>query len=301
MKNTLLHYGLLGFASVGLIGGTWVALQSSDNSLTADLAVEDASAVNIESQDVVEPLVIESDVLSEKEQEIADVLDISAVKNDPNSDEILDITEHKAVETSEIFGVVRTDLSFRIKGNQGIGALSFDKVYGQEFLLTSGELDAEKMEEYIKNNIRFIGSETSCEIDVEYTPHNKDEERLSMIYDTYTFNVIATCLEGIESVSIANTLFYDERTSFAHAVNIFTRKRASMNTLKGMLLTPENPTLEWNTDKEIEDKDTDADGLLDGEEVLYGTDINLYDTDGDGDSDYKEVERGTDPLVPHTY
>jgi len=48
--------------------------------------------------------------------------------------------------------------------------------------------------------------------------------------------------------------------------------------------------------------DSDADGLLDGEELMgWGTDPLLPDTDRDGLSDYNEVKvYGTDPQKPDT-
>ena len=45
-------------------------------------------------------------------------------------------------------------------------------------------------------------------------------------------------------------------------------------------------------------KDTDADGLPDWQESLYGTDLNVADTDGDGISDGEAVRRGL--LTPTT-
>jgi len=42
--------------------------------------------------------------------------------------------------------------------------------------------------------------------------------------------------------------------------------------------------------------DSDGDGLIDRDEMLYGTDIHNPDTDGDGISDGDEVRNGTDPL-----
>lgn len=44
--------------------------------------------------------------------------------------------------------------------------------------------------------------------------------------------------------------------------------------------------------------DSDGDGLLDWEELLWGTDPNNPDTDGDGTNDGDEVRMGRDPLVP---
>lgn len=43
-------------------------------------------------------------------------------------------------------------------------------------------------------------------------------------------------------------------------------------------------------------KDTDADGLTDGQEKLLGTDIKQKDTDHDGFSDTEEIVNGYDPL-----
>ena len=42
--------------------------------------------------------------------------------------------------------------------------------------------------------------------------------------------------------------------------------------------------------------DTDGDGLSDGLEPLYGTDVNNPDTDGDGYKDGAEVNGGYNPL-----
>lgn len=50
--------------------------------------------------------------------------------------------------------------------------------------------------------------------------------------------------------------------------------------------------------KQIEEKDSDNDGLKDWEEILWGTDINKADTDGDGYSDKQEADGGYDPLDP---
>lgn len=44
--------------------------------------------------------------------------------------------------------------------------------------------------------------------------------------------------------------------------------------------------------------DSDGDGLLDIDEVKYGTDVNKPDTDGDGYRDGEEVQNGYDPLGP---
>lgn len=45
-------------------------------------------------------------------------------------------------------------------------------------------------------------------------------------------------------------------------------------------------------------RDTDADGLYDRDEALYGTDPNVADTDGGGENDGSEVDNGRDPLDP---
>lgn len=47
---------------------------------------------------------------------------------------------------------------------------------------------------------------------------------------------------------------------------------------------------------ELEEKDTDGDGLSDWEEGLWGTDINNPDSDGDGTEDGVEVDQNRDPL-----
>jgi len=53
--------------------------------------------------------------------------------------------------------------------------------------------------------------------------------------------------------------------------------------------------------EEIENIDTDGDGLLDSEEEKLGTDKNDPDTDNDGLNDSQEIEKWkTDPLIPDT-
>jgi hypothetical protein len=47
---------------------------------------------------------------------------------------------------------------------------------------------------------------------------------------------------------------------------------------------------------ELDNTDTDGDGLLDWQEALWGTDPNNPDTDGDGTRDGQEVAEGRDPL-----
>lgn len=44
------------------------------------------------------------------------------------------------------------------------------------------------------------------------------------------------------------------------------------------------------------DDDTDGDGLVDSQEVVYGTNVSNPDTDGDGYSDGEEVSNGYNPL-----
>ena len=59
--------------------------------------------------------------------------------------------------------------------------------------------------------------------------------------------------------------------------------------------------LERDEGADINNPDTDRDGLLDGEEVLiYGTSPILADTDRDNLPDGSEVTYGSDPLVPDT-
>jgi hypothetical protein len=42
-------------------------------------------------------------------------------------------------------------------------------------------------------------------------------------------------------------------------------------------------------------RDSDADGLLDQDEIVYGTDPQLIDSDGDGYTDGAEVHFGSSP------
>jgi len=59
--------------------------------------------------------------------------------------------------------------------------------------------------------------------------------------------------------------------------------------------------LERDEGTDINNPDTDRDGLLDGEEVfIFGTKPLLKDTDGDTLPDGSEVTYGSDPLVPDT-
>jgi len=54
-------------------------------------------------------------------------------------------------------------------------------------------------------------------------------------------------------------------------------------------------------DEELEDLDTDGDGLTDAEEIEAGTDLENVDTDQDGLGDREEVQvYGTDPFDADT-
>jgi hypothetical protein len=46
----------------------------------------------------------------------------------------------------------------------------------------------------------------------------------------------------------------------------------------------------------VADVDTDADGILDADEALFGTDPAIGDSDGDGFLDGDEVVIGTSPI-----
>ncbi len=86
----------------------------------------------------------------------------------------------------------------------------------------------------------------------------------------------------------------------------------SMNTLTIIATDSENNTGTYSVDiynisdeqsegLEVDRGDTDEDGLLNYEELYYGTDLNNPDTDGDGLTDYEEVTiTDTDPLKPDT-
>ncbi|MFC1597953.1 hypothetical protein ACFL2M_00270 [Patescibacteria group bacterium] len=60
----------------------------------------------------------------------------------------------------------------------------------------------------------------------------------------------------------------------------------------------EDVEIEELTDEDLEDVDTDEDGLTDAEEEEYGTDPEDEDSDDDGYLDGEEVEGGYDPLGP---
>ena len=49
--------------------------------------------------------------------------------------------------------------------------------------------------------------------------------------------------------------------------------------------------------KTIYEKDSDQDGLTDGQELALGTDPQSVDTDGDGRADLEELQSGHSPLV----
>ena len=65
---------------------------------------------------------------------------------------------------------------------------------------------------------------------------------------------------------------------------------------------PKNADEDFDSDEDgigdNKDPDDDNDGLLDAEELLYGTDPLNPDTDNDGSNDGEESERKTDPLNP---
>ncbi len=61
-------------------------------------------------------------------------------------------------------------------------------------------------------------------------------------------------------------------------------------------------TKEIGIDTDLNNPDSDGEGLTDGEEVnIYGTDPNVEDTDGDSYTDKEEVDADTDPLDADEY
>ncbi|MEK9209501.1 MAG: thrombospondin type 3 repeat-containing protein [Patescibacteria group bacterium] len=63
--------------------------------------------------------------------------------------------------------------------------------------------------------------------------------------------------------------------------------------------TPKTSTLSQKDIKKLlaSDQDSDADGLKDWEEVLWGANPNKADTDADGTADGKEIEQNRNPLI----
>ena len=75
---------------------------------------------------------------------------------------------------------------------------------------------------------------------------------------------------------------------------LYTQKRLATQNM------PSNSILSVSTSTEYTDRDTDADGLPDWEEHLFGSDPLKFDTDGDGTPDGEEVRLGRDPTKPNT-
>ncbi len=71
-----------------------------------------------------------------------------------------------------------------------------------------------------------------------------------------------------------------------------------------LVLTPQDipsvTRLAMSTSTNITDRDSDADGLPDWEEHLYGSDPFTFDSDGDGTPDGEEVKEGRDPAKKNT-
>ncbi len=63
---------------------------------------------------------------------------------------------------------------------------------------------------------------------------------------------------------------------------------------------PDKVALAPATTTAMVDRDSDADGLPDWEEHLYGSDVKEFDTDGDGTPDGKEVREGRNPAKANT-
>jgi len=67
--------------------------------------------------------------------------------------------------------------------------------------------------------------------------------------------------------------------------------------VKKVVYTSEIATTTEGISFELQNLDTDRDGLKDWEEVLLGTDPDKADTDGDGTADGREAASGRNPLV----
>jgi hypothetical protein len=91
-----------------------------------------------------------------------------------------------------------------------------------------------------------------------------------------------------------------EKTSSAN-LETFTRKGMDALHFEELFAsnTPHAPGLLFNSASVPQQlTDSDGDGVLDQEEMAFGTNPRLADTDGDGISDFWELDRGLSPLSP---
>lgn len=239
-----------------------------------------------------------NDTLSVTEEKLSEVLETKSFRNETSSS--LDIPEYLAIEQSEMFGVAQSNLSLGIRKNTAQGSLSVNITYGQPFMDKEGVLEIEKFEDYIATHISFISNNKQCAVSAEIREIDPELQRQLLEPITeYYFSIRAECPDAIADASVTNTLFLENTSEFSHFISLFAQQRGTKISLISGLTTKYFPSLEWNTDQQLDLSDTDFDGLSDEEEEVYGTDPNAFDTDGDGMSDYDEILKGFDPLVAH--
>lgn len=176
------------------------------------------------------------------------------------------ITRHTPLETEG---------SLTLSGNTNLYAGIKAK---KEIALAGGSLNADGAVIYSEQgdiivdffNVNFTG--------IMYAPHG--EVRITASY-----------------VNLNSVLIIADRiTVNAESANInYNEKMARL--FRGHAGEPDEDEKEENPGEKTELLDSDNDGIPDVLELLLGTDINQADTDGDGLTDYEEVSyTGTDPL-----
>lgn len=290
IKITLLF--LIVFTSIIIGGKTFV----QNDIFRADMFSE-ADITTEKPRYTLNP--VSTDSLSDLDKKISQTFETASLKNKNESS--LDYPEHLSLQQSEVFGMAHSRLSLRIKEKKALGSLSFDMVYGKDFV-ENGILNIKAFESYVAENIIFTHQDEICPTTAVFVPIDEELERLQITpTKVHTFSLTVECAQKIISASIRNTLFTENNAEFSHFISIFFQdKKGRIKILKSALTTKLFPSLEWNTEKEISQSDSDLDGLSDYEENLYGTNPDSFDTDGDGTSDYEEIEKGFNPLIPHS-
>lgn len=219
----------------------------------------------------------------------------------------LEISEHESLEdpvsdtqifqNTKTFGVISTSLSLTQIESNFQGVITFDTAYASSYLSEDNILNSTSLEKEIENSIAVAIPSGRCETTAHYIDQ-PNEENINGMYSSYNFEVYISCSEEPNTFGLSNALFTQTGENYVQIINILKQtETGDVWNIANAILTPTVPVFQYGNENQFQAFDNDGDGLLNDEEILYGTNPDTDDTDQDEISDMDEILKGRNPLI----